>query len=373
MAVQPFSIRISRSAKDPEWDGFVASIPESSFVQSCPWARVKAFAGWESLRVLVSRHDGIVGGGQILLKPLPIGGYLGYLAQGPLAADNLDVREATVRALVDAARLHRIRYLLAQPPDYSWHDALVRSGFLEEAPASSLVIDTTLILDLAPEPEALLANMRKTSRYEIRAGFRRGLRIRDGGYEDLDTFFSLMLSTCQRQRVDPNPSSVDFLKILWKEFSPRGMAHLILAEHEDRPIAGALLIPFGDSVYFYKVGWSGEHPKLFSNKVVYWTAICWARERGYRYFNIMGVDGELARKIERGEPLSEREKNNPSFFKLGFGGEARALPRPYDYIPGRSLRSVYRHLVRKCLKSDRLKEFTGRILSRIRVFKAPKE
>jgi hypothetical protein len=190
--------------------------------------------------------------------------------------------------------------------------------------------------------------------------------MREGGFEDLDAFFSLMLATCHRQQVEPNPSSVEFLKILWEEFSPRGMVHLILAEYEGRTIAGALLIPFGDSVYFYKVGWSGEHPKLFSNKMVYWTAICWARQRGYRYFNMMGVDGELARKIERGEALSEKEKNNPSFFKMGFGGEARPLPQPYDFLPNGLLRFAYRHLGRRILQSDFLRACSIGFLSNLR-------
>lgn len=365
---RPGSLRVTVSREDcnPDWDRFVESIPGASFMQTSPWARVKSLSGWKPLRVVLFRENRIVGGAQILLKPIPLLGYLGYLTHGPLSGNDSIVREAVAQAIASAAKQYRIRYLLAQPPDFGWHQALTRCGFLPEAPTSSMIIDTTLILDLTPEPEALLGAMRKTSRYEIRTGLRRGLQMRAGGFEDLDTFFSLMLATCQRQRVEPNPSSVEFLKMLWEEFSPRGMAHLILAEYEGKAIAGALLIPFGDSVYFYKVGWSGEHPKIFSNKVVYWTAICWAREQGYRYFNIMGVDGELARKIDRGEALSEKEKNNPSFFKLGFGGEARALPRPFDFFPNRIFRFAYRHLGKSILRSDSARVYAIWFLSKLR-------
>jgi hypothetical protein len=111
------------------------------------------------------------------------------------------------------------------------------------------------------------------------------------------------------------------------------MVHLILAEYEGKAIAGALLIPFGESVYFYKVGWSGEHPKLFPIRLSTGRRFAGARA-GYRYFNIMGVDGELARKIERGEPLSERKETILPSLSWGFGGEPVRCPA-LRLLPGR--------------------------------------
>jgi lipid II:glycine glycyltransferase (peptidoglycan interpeptide bridge formation enzyme) len=130
----------------------VESIPGASFMQSSPWARVKSLSNWKPLRVVLFRENRIVGGAQILLKPIPLLGYLGYLTYGPLAENDSNTRNAVIQAVTSAARQHRVRYLLTQPPEFVWHDALTQSGFLADSPASSTIIDTTLILDLAPEP-----------------------------------------------------------------------------------------------------------------------------------------------------------------------------------------------------------------------------
>ncbi len=181
MAFQPVSIRISQSESDPDWDRFVASVPGASFVQTGSWARVKSIDGWKPLRVVLSRENEIVGGAQILLKPISLVGYLGYLAQGPLARGESGLQETTIRAMASAAKQFRIRYLLAQPPDFTWHETLTRCGFLPEAPASSAIIDTTLILDLTPEPEALLSAMRKTSAMKSAPGFGAAFRCGRAG------------------------------------------------------------------------------------------------------------------------------------------------------------------------------------------------
>ena len=62
--------RVQTDLADPEWDSFVERTPGGHHVQSSLWAQVKAVVGWLLLRVIAVRDGVIVGGAQILTRPI---------------------------------------------------------------------------------------------------------------------------------------------------------------------------------------------------------------------------------------------------------------------------------------------------------------
>jgi hypothetical protein len=64
----------------------------------------------------------------------------------------------------------------------------------------------------------------------------------------------------------------------------------------------------------------------------------WARDRGYRYYDLEGIDESVADSIVAGHGVPERGRRGTTNFKLGLGGEVTLFPRAYD-------RSFHRLLV----------------------------
>ena len=72
-----YRTRVSYESDDPAWDAFLAATPGGDHLQTSLWAQVKAPFGWRAARVVVTRDDRIVGGVQLLIRPLPLLGRLG--------------------------------------------------------------------------------------------------------------------------------------------------------------------------------------------------------------------------------------------------------------------------------------------------------
>ncbi len=54
--------------------------------QTSLWGQIKASMGWQAVRVTAQQRGLIVGGAQILMRRLPVGGNVGFVSRGPVLA-----------------------------------------------------------------------------------------------------------------------------------------------------------------------------------------------------------------------------------------------------------------------------------------------
>jgi lipid II:glycine glycyltransferase (peptidoglycan interpeptide bridge formation enzyme) len=335
-------VEYSSALSDPVWDAFVAGTAGGHHVQTSLWAQVKASLGWQVERVLVTVGGRLVAGCQLLHRALPFAGGLGYVSQGPLlATDNPGLATLMLQALHDRARARRIAYLAVQPPHRAAAvvSCLTTGGFrpswLQVAPTA------TVVLDLKPSLEVLLAQMKRQTRQNIRRSEREGLTVREGSAADLPVFLALHRATGRRQKFEPYPER--YFGVLWRILQPAGFVRLFMAEYQGQPVSALLVVPFGETVIAKLLGWSGLHGAQRPNEAVFWAAIQWAKTAGYCQFDLEGLDPASARRILNNEPLPEAWKHSPDFFKLGFGGRVE-LCEAYDYIYNKLARRIYHGL-----------------------------
>lgn len=345
---------LSREPSDPCWDEFVASHPLGHYQQSSSWAMAKKLQGWERIRVLLSRDNFVVSGFQILTKPSRFG-RVGYLSKGPVCEDNNDaVLAATLRLLTACVAKFKIRALICQPPDVSLAltEMLTKRGFRPFLPY--LVNEATLIADLQGGINSLESRMNATARNVVRQAKRKGITIREGNRGDLGTFFQLMLHTCARQGVLPNPPSIRELTHYWDVLHQTGLARLSFAEFAGVPIAGAFCIPFGHRCTFRKKGWNGLHRDKYPNDAVVYEAMAWAQHQGLKWFDFGDVDRTLAEAILDGKELTEDQRRSPHLFHLRFGGRPMRLPRATIYLANPVFRCAYELAIRAPFLRKRL-------------------
>jgi hypothetical protein len=239
------------------------------------------------------------------------------------------------RTIVDelkrVARTHHFLMLALQPPNKSpeFEAFLKEHGFrpswLELAPTA------TIFLDLAQETGQILKQTKRQTRQNIRRSEREGITTREGSKEDLATFYRLHVMTSERQRFTPYPRA--YFERMWQVFSEQGLIGLILAEYQGTPVSALLLVAFGGLVTPKTLGWSGEHGKRRPNDALFWAAIQWAKNHGYRTFDMEGIDRQGAQLKLSGQPLPEALRHTPDFFKLGYGGSVALLPQSCCFVP----------------------------------------
>jgi len=327
----PLTVRVSTSSCDDDWDRFVAGSPHGFHEQTNLWSQVKAVYGWEPLRLILSDAQGIVAGVQILVRAVRGGYRVGYASRGPVVALGDPQRLSFVLdEMVRAARTHKVSYLAIAPPyDGNALEAPLRLRGFRRKPdplPPARVMEATLLIDLSPDLASIQARMRMQVRQHIRLAQRTGVVVREGGKEDVETFRALMCALCRRRGIAPTPPETDFFQNLWAIFAPRGWVRIFLAEVEGQPVSALLVFTFGDTARVWKAGWSGEFADRRPNNLLYWEAVRWARQNGFRCFDLVGIERELAEQLLHDEKIDWTKVTGPCNFKVGFGGSPVVLP-----------------------------------------------
>ena len=329
-----YRILPSNSLSPSRWDDFAAAQPTAHLLQSSRWGALKARFGWRVERVALEHEGHIVAGAQILFRPLPWGQTLAYVPKGPMTDWN-DAEQ--VRPLLDAiaavARSHRAVALKIEPdlPDDPQLAArLAGYGF---RPGHTVQPRSTIVVDLTPEPGTILARMKSKWRYNVRLAARKGVTVREGTEADLLAFQRLMEETGQRD--DFAVHSYDYHAAAYHLFALARQAVWLLAEYESKLLAGIVVFGFGDKAWYFWGASSGQHRNLMPNHALQWAAMCWARERGCRTYDLWGIPDQVG-----ADPAAYEDPENWGTgglwgvyrFKCGFGGHIVRTVGAWDIV-----------------------------------------
>jgi len=317
--------------------------------------------GWKVERALVHEGEKLVAGAQMLIRPVSFVGAIGYVAKGPVFGESGNGHsDLVLDEIHHLAKANRVRYVVLQPAeaDQGLDHRLVHRGYrpcsLEVAPVA------TTLIDLSDDSDTILARMKSRTRYNIRLGRRKGITVRQGTEEDLQTYYDLLVATSQRKNFTVYPR--EYFSRIWSVFAPHDKVKLFVAEYEGEVVSAQLAIAFGDRVTNKLSVWSGKYGKFRPNEVLYWAAIEWAKSAGYRYYDLEGIELKIAQALQDTGTVPESLKGPVTDFKLGFGGEIVILPSSKDYIPNPFVRSAYNGFGKKFIES----RFFSKVVKQIR-------
>ncbi len=250
--------------------------------------------------------------------------------------------------------------LLVQPPDFDevldMH--LAAAGFVQEGLFG--VIDSTLLIDLTPGFDFVRSGMGDSMRRKVRQGEKAGLRLREGGFEDLPTFFELMQVSCKRQNTVPNPPSLKSVQDLWTAFDGRSHLRLTFATRGSEDLATILALNYGNRSTLWKKGWSERAGNLRPNEYITHESIEWACKNGYELYDFVGFQRSLAEQYQINSTWPPEIQQTRHWFFAQFGGKPACLPRSRIYIMNSVLRGLFARISAFPLGRPLLKRLVGR-------------
>jgi CelD/BcsL family acetyltransferase involved in cellulose biosynthesis len=182
-----------------------------------------------------------------------------------------------VAALEEALREEEIRRLE------------VRGAFpgMEDGRPASAVTHT---VPLGDDPDAVLAGVSRHVRKNLRAGERAGLVVRRAESEqDLtETFYRLQLETRRRLGVPIQPKA--WYRQLWRRLLEPGSGFLLLAHHGGSAVAGGVFLTWKETLTAKYSASSAASWGIRPNNAVFWEAMKWGCENGYRAFDFGRTD-----------------------------------------------------------------------------------
>lgn len=320
-----------------EWNRFVADGPAFGLLQSYEWGEFKEKLGWKAIRLAARRQGQVTGVAQLLLKAAPLGLFsVGYVPRGPLVDwEDGDTTTALLDALHCEARRHRAVFVKIEPPvldSPDVHHRLRQLGF--RASSYTNQPRATIVMDLTQDLDAILRQMRKQTRRDIRRAAREGVVVRMGGREDLPAFYELMQVTGQRGGFSPRIQ--DYYVHEWQTFADRGQVALLMAFYHDQLLAAHMAFSLDHHAAAFHGGSSGAHADLGSNHLLVWEGIKWAKAQGCRTYDLWGIPDEVGRVASEGKepPVSDRTDGlwGVYHFKSGFSKNIVYYAGAYDYV-----------------------------------------
>ena len=199
-----YKLSVSEEKDNPNWDRFLANAHNGHHEQTSLWAQVKEAYGWKAVRIIVYNNRYIVACVQIIYRKIKFFGFVGYVAKGPcIDTYDSELVNLIINAMNKLAVSKKMLYMVIDLPYYgkSIIPHLLSAGFYPKPkvlPPTGLMT-ATLLINLDSELENILAQIQRTTQYNIRYGLRKGVIVREGNENEIGHFFNLMVVTATRR------------------------------------------------------------------------------------------------------------------------------------------------------------------------------
>jgi len=182
--------------------------------------------------------------------------------------------------------------------------------------------------------------MSSTCRNEVRSGYKKGVVFEQGGFDDLDEFYRLMVSTGQNKGIAVHDA--EYYRVLYSTLNRSASVGLFLGRFEGKTIAAGMSVKFGDKAWLLYAASDRDYYKLKPNRTLQWEMILWAHREGCRRYDFRGT--------ATSDPPSTDDPGYGVYeFKKSFGPEYTRLIGYYDLVINPALHALFRFGEEKAL------------------------
>ena len=282
-----------------------------SFLQTEEWLTFQKSVGNNAWRF----DDGKIAA-NIIRHRLPFGMNYLYIPHGPAIDFNAisgsinDEIAQFVSYLKKLAREERSIFIKMEPLDDKVPEALHHFKFKKSA--KEIQPDRSIIIDLEKPEYDLLGAMHHKTRYNIKVAERNNLKFVTGN--NIDAFWSLLKRTAKNDNFSTHPQ--EYYEKLCS--TPDLKVEMVFVQHEGVAIAGAVLLAYGDTVYYLHGAMDRDtkYKPMMAPYLLHWEVMKWAKGYSMKYYDLWGIDAKKWPGVTR--------------FKLGWGGRQVEYPGAFD-------------------------------------------
>jgi peptidoglycan pentaglycine glycine transferase (the first glycine) len=376
------------------WNSLISNLPNPHFLQTYEWGQVKAKYGWTPIYAVwdadgkwkVERDPNAlstfhlpVAAALILKRQIIRDGFAArlsvlYAPKGPLLDwTNEALRKRVLNDLQAFAKKEGAIFLKIDPDVVlgtgmpSSQDDMIDSG--GQAVMSELKqrgwrysedqiqFKNTVLIDLSPPEEELLARMKQKTRYNIRLAQRKGVFLRVGKSDDLPTLYQMYAETSVRDGFVIRDEG--YYKTVWQTFMtnessaisnlqspitnpqlPMPHAESLIAEVNHEPVAAIFVFYFAGNAY-YVYGMSRDaHREKMPTYLLQWEAMKRAKAKGCSVYDLWGAP----------DVFDESDSMWGVYrFKEGLGGKVVRTLGAWDFAPNPFWYKLYSEIIPRVL------------------------
>jgi peptidoglycan pentaglycine glycine transferase (the first glycine) len=365
------------------WNLIISQLPHPHFLQSYEWGQVKAKYGWvpyyavwtdsefhviQDEALLSSFLFPVTAAALILKRTVSFRGLIKasilYAPKGPLLDwTNESLRIRVLNDLQTFAKEQKAIFIKMDPDvelgrgvpgsegdliDYNGQAVvaeLKRRGW--GYASDQIQFQNTVLIDLHPTEEEMLALMKPKTRYNVRLAEKKGVFLRIGTLEDLPALYKIYAETSVRDGFVIRDE--EYYLTVWKIFmmnietfqhSNLPTCFPLIAEVDNEFVAAIFLFMFGEKAYYVYGMSRNAHREKMPTYLLQWEAIKIAKARGCEIYDLWGAP----------EVFDESDSMWGVYrFKEGLGGEVVRTLGAYDFAPNKILYKLYAEVMPRVL------------------------
>lgn len=292
-------------------------------IQSWEWGEFRKSTGLDLVRLGHFEGNKLVKAYQLTFHSVPFfKKNIGYLPKGPMPDADM------IKALSDLGKTKNATFIKIEPNVVITENSkletinkILKLRLVESK--KSLFTKYNFIIDLAKTEEQLVSGFSQKTRYNIRVAQRRGVEVYDSVDEsDFDIYLKLYFETTKRQKYFGHTPI--YHKKVWAILKSAGMARVLIAKYQGKPLVAWMLFNFGNTLYYPYGGSSVENRDVMASNLVCFEAIGLGQKMGLKFFDMWGALGPDA------------DQNDPWFgfhkFKSGYGPIQVEYLGTYDLV-----------------------------------------
>lgn len=293
-------------------------------LQSWQWGEARRKTGTDVVRLGEYENGTLKNVFQMTLHPLrPLPFRIGYLPRSVYPSVH------TLDFLTGYARKNRLLFIKIEP--YTKQDEAPELDPRLVVSPHALFPPWTQMLDLTPDEDSLLKNMKQKTRYNIRLAQKKGVVVKEMSDDRGFAVFSrLYFDTCRRQKYYGHTE--EYHRIIWNALKD-GTAHILIAYYGETPLAAYELFHFNGVFYYPYGGTSLEYRNLMPANLLMWEAVRMGKRLGAKRFDMWG---SLPPGYDHNHPWAGFTR-----FKEGYGTEFVRLADGLDLVPDRTPYMLY--------------------------------
>ena len=348
------------------WNELIACLSHAHLLQTWEWSQVKAKYGWQALPfVWIDKHSDTssrpVAAAMILKRSLPVRGFAKkmcvlYIPKGPL----MDWYDPALRQRVlDDLQMYTMRQgaiFIKLDPDVMLGTGIPASGDTSENSDGQAVqhelvqrgwrfsqdqiqFRNTVLIDLSPSEDELLARMKQKTRYNVRLAQKKGVTVRAGTQADLTKLYRMYAETSVRDGFLIREEG--YYQTVWHTFDhstpvANSLAvpfhEALIAEVAGEPVGAVSMFYFGgQAIYLFGMSREEQREKM-PNYLLQWEAIRRAKALGCKLYNLWGAPNVFDESDDLWGVFR---------FKEGLGGYVLRTLGAWDFTPNLLLYKMY--------------------------------
>jgi len=282
-----------------------------SFLQTKEWLDFQESIGHKTWRF----DDGKIKA-NIIQHKIPFGKSYLYIPHGPeIFFENItgglkNEVDNFLRYLKNLAKENKSIFVKIEPLSDIVVEMVFRKGIKKSK--KEIQPSRSVILNLDLSEDELLERMHRKTRYNIKVAERNGIVVKN--VNDLDAFWKLLKNTAKRDRFASHAK--EYYQKLLNLNGGELKTDLVLAYYDGKPLAGAILLRYGDTEYYLHGALDYNYRHLMAPYSLHWENIKYLKQNGLKYYDLWGADARKWPGVTR--------------FKLGWGGDVKEYPGSFD-------------------------------------------